>query len=171
MLGDRTDVIRILGQPISLERLTYATIVLMSVLVVYDGWEQLASFTGAAVVILGPTLALFVAHLFSEAVHAHAEHARPLTAAEWRHITANQLQVLLAAVPPLIVLTMGWLSPLDAPTTISVILWTGVITLTGLAAIAGRRAGYRGWKWILVAISGGAVGLFVVSLQILLKPH
>lgn len=171
MQQNRTSVIRVRGLAVSLERLSYATIVLMSVLVVYDGWDQLASFAGAAVVVLGPTVALAAAHLFSEALDEHADHGRPLTAAEWRRLSANQLQVLLAAVPPLFMLAVGWLSPLDPRSTITVILWTGVFTLAGLAAIAGRRAGFRGWRWLAAAISGGAVGLFVVSLQVLLKPH
>ena len=171
MLTAHTDEIHIGGQSVSLERITYATIVLMSVLVVYDGWEQLASFAGVALVIVCPTLALGAAHLFSEAVHAHAELERPLTRAEWGRLSANQMQVLFTALPPLVVLAVGWVSPLDAHDTIQVLLWTGVLTLVGLAAIAGRRAGFHGWRWIIVAMSGGAVGLFVISLQILLKPH
>ena len=171
MRDDHADDLRIGGWAVSLERLTYSTIVLMSVLVVYDGWDQLASYAGVAVVILGPTLAIAVAHLFSEAVHAHAEHGRPLTLTEWRRLSIDQVQILFSAIPPLLVLAVGWLSPLDEHGTIRLLLWTGVATLTGLAAVAGRRAGFRGWRWMMVAISGGAVGLFVVSLQIVLKPH
>jgi voltage-gated potassium channel Kch len=171
VLDHHTDDLRIGGWAVSLERLTYATIVLMSVLVVYDGWDELASYVGVAVVILGPTLAIAAAHLFSDAVHSHAEHGRPLTLTEWRHLLIDQVQILASAIPPLLVLAVGWLSPFDENGTIALLLWTGVATLTGLAAVAGRRAGFRGWRWVIVAMSGGAVGLFVVSLQIILKPY
>jgi hypothetical protein len=150
---DRTDVIHISRQALSLERLTYATIVLMSVLVVYDGWGQLASFAGAAVVILGPTLALAAAHLFSEALHAYAEHERPLTAAEWRRISTDQLQILFAALPPLLVLTAGWLGRLEARSTIIFILWTGwprspaSLLLPGGVQDSGVEVGRRGRLW------------------------
>lgn len=162
---------RLGGHPISLERLTYATTVLMSVLVVYDGWEERATFIGVVVVILGPILALAAARCFAEALQEHLEVERPLTRAEWRAILTSQWQVFLAAVPPIIVLGIGWLSPLDARSTIELLLWTGTATLMGLGALAGYRAGLRGWRWLAAAASGAAVGLLVISLQILLKPH
>ena len=162
---------RIGGRQVSLERLAYARVVLMSVRVVYDGWEQLATFIGVAVVILGPILALAVAHFFAEVLQGYAQFQRPLTGAElwWRVL--DQIQILFAAVPSLIVLGVGWISPLNARSTITLLLWTGVVTLIGLAALAGHRAGLRGWTWVLTALSGGLVGLIVISLQILLKPH
>jgi hypothetical protein len=165
------EVVRIGGLQVSLERMTYATVVLMSVLVVYDGWEQLATFIGVAAVILGPILALAVAHFFSEILQAYAEHQRPLTFPELRWHARDQVQTLLAAVPPLIVLGLGWISPLDARGTIELLLWTGMVTLIGLASIAGRRAGLRGLRWFVISLSGGVVGLIVISLQIILKPH
>ena len=78
---------------IRLERVVYATVVLMSVLAVYDGWAELTSFLGVAVVIVA------------------------------------------------------------------------------LSLVAGRRAGIRGWRLAVAALSGGLVGLLVISLQVLLKPH
>jgi hypothetical protein len=156
---------------ISIERLTYATVVLMSVLVVYDGWEQLTTFIGVAVVIIGPILALAVAHFFSAVLHAYAERQRPLSGRELLAEAAHQAPVMLAAVPSLIVLGLGWISPLDARNTITLIVWTGAATLIALAALAGRRAGLRGWRLIAMALSGGLVGLMVISLQILLKPY
>ena len=35
------------GHRVSIERLVYATVVLMSVLVVYDGWQELTSFSAS----------------------------------------------------------------------------------------------------------------------------
>lgn len=154
-----------------IDRLVYATVVLMSVLVVYDGWQELASFVGLAAVIVAPMLALAIAHLFAEVLQAHAELRRPLTRQEWMLSTRDQWPWFVAAVPPLVVLGIGWVSPMDALTTISLLLWTGLLTLVVLAAVAGRRAGLRGWRWLVAALSGGFVGLIVISLQIVLKPH
>ena len=154
-----------------LDRLVYATVVLMSVLAVYDGWQDLATFAGVAAVILGPLLALSVAHLFADVLHAHSELRRPLTAAEWRHHVRDQLSWFAAAVPPLIVLAIGWISPADVVGTIALVLWTAVVTLIVLSGIAGSRAGLRGWRWWAATASGGLIGLMVIGLQVLLKPH
>ena len=156
---------------IRLERIVYATVVLMSVLAVYDGWAELTSFVGVAVVIVAPLLALGIAHLFSEVIEEHYLLQRSLTRAEWRHLVVGQLTVLIAAVPPLVILGIGWVSPLDPRSTIAVLLWTGVATLVLLSLVAGWRAGIRGWRLGVAGFSGGLVGLIVISLQVLLKPH
>ena len=121
--------------------------------------------------IIGPILALAVAHFFAEVIEAHADRQRPLTLAEWGWYAADQVQLLIVAVPPLVVLGAGWLSPLDARSTIAVLVWTGVLTLIALTTVAGRRAGLRGWRLLLASLSGGVVGMIVISLQVLLKPH
>ena len=48
---------------IYLDRAIYTTITVMSVLIVYDGWQNL-KFGAAVGVILGPVLAMFVSHVF-----------------------------------------------------------------------------------------------------------
>jgi hypothetical protein len=156
---------------IRLERVVYATVVLMSVLAVYDGWAELTSFLGVAVVIVAPLVALGIAHLFSEAIEEHYHLQRELTGDEWRRLAVGQLTILVAAVPPLVVLGFGWVSPLDERSTIALLLWTGVVTLVILSLVAGRRAGIRGWRLAVAGLSGGVVGLLVISLQVLLKPH
>lgn len=161
----------IFGWRLDIERQVYATVVLMSVLVVYDGWQELATFLGVALVLLAPMLALAVAHFFAEVLDAHARLRRPLTGKEWRHQVRHQVPVFLSSVPPLLVLAVGWKGSLDARTTIQALLWTGVATLVVLTSIAGWHAGLRGWRWLLASVSGGAAGLIVISLQVLLKPH
>ena len=154
-----------------IDRLVYATVVLMSVLAVYDGWADLATFAGVAAVIIGPLLALSAAHLFADVLHQYAENGRPLTGAEWREQLRDQLSWFAAAVPSLVVLAIGWLSPVDVVGTIALVLWTAVITLVVLSGIAGHRAGLRGWRWWLATAAGGLIGLLVIGLQVALKPH
>jgi hypothetical protein len=156
---------------VQLERVVYATVVLMSVLAVYDGWAELTSFLGVAVVILAPLAALAVAHLFSEVIEEHYHLQRSLTRAEWRRLSMDQLKILVAAAPPLVIVAIGWVSPVDPRGTIRVLLWTGVLTLVALSLIAARRAGIRGGRLLVAGLGGGVVGLIVISLQVLLKPH
>ena len=74
-------------------------------------------------------------------------------------------------MPSLVVVGLGWVSPFDEGRTIAAVLWTGVVTLVVLTSVAARRAGIRGWRLVVSGLVGGAVGMFVISLQILLKPH
>lgn len=170
--ADEDDLpLTVLGVQIHLERLVYSTVVLMSVLVVYDGWASLTTFTGIALVIAAPTLALLLAHLFADSLHLQSELRRPLNAAEWRRLLGHQANILLAAAPPLVILLVGWATPADALATVTLLLWTGVVTLIGLTSFSGYRAGLRGWRLLVSALIGGLIGLIVISLQVVLKPH
>ncbi len=156
---------------LNVERAVYGTVVLMSVLVVYEGWASLTSFFGTALVIIAPIVALLLAHYFADLMSLHVEVGRPLRRAEWMGLAGREVGILLAAVPPLTILLIGWLTPLDAVSTIKVLLWGGVASLMFLAAVAASQAGYRGWRLAVASAMGGVVGLVVISLQVLLKPH
>ena len=106
-------------------------------------------------------LAVVLAHLFSELLHEYAAHQRPLTASEW----------LGVAVPPLILLIIGRATSIQIAASRPVEEILGIVTLIVLAALAGRRAGLRGLQLILVSFAGGVIGLVVIVLQIVLKPH
>ncbi|GGN48156.1 hypothetical protein FHR83_007628 [Actinoplanes campanulatus] len=162
--------VRVGGMTLDLERLTYATVVVMSVLAAFEGWAQL-SLLGAVAVVASPVLAVCVAHVFSEALHEHAAHQRALTRAEWVDIVRRQVPVLLAAVPPLVVLVIGRAVSIDAEVDWAVAEVTGMVTLMLLSAFACHRAGLRGAKLLLGSLAGGLIGLIVIVLQIVLKPH
>lgn len=155
---------------IRIERLTYATVVLMSVLAVTEDWRDITTLAAVAV-ITAPLLALAIAHFFAELLQAHAELERPLTASEWRRCAREQGDDLIAAIPPLVAVGLSWLFGFDVETTVWVLLWFGLASLVALAAIAAHRAGMRSWRLLAAASAGGAMGLLVISLQILLKPH
>jgi hypothetical protein len=163
------EVVRVHGYALDLERLTYATVVVVSVLAVYRDWDKL-SFVAATMVVVAPILALAIAHAFSEVLHAHATTQRPMTGEQWRATAWHQVHLLLAAVPPLVVLAAGRLTRLNADNTRAIVLVTGLLTLVALTALASRRAGYRGWRWLFASLMGGVIGLVVILLQVVLKP-
>ncbi|HET7802484.1 MAG TPA: hypothetical protein VFL38_18825 [Humibacillus xanthopallidus] len=162
--------VRVGGVALDLERLTYATIAVMAVLSAYSGWSTL-SFPAAALVVISPVVAVCLAHAFSEVLHEHAEVRRTLTAAEWLSVGRRQVHLLLAAVPPLIVLAIGRITSLGSADTVPAVEVTGMVTLAFLSALASREAGLRGAWLALGAVAGGLVGLTVIALQIVLKPH
>jgi hypothetical protein len=163
------EVVHVHGYALDLERLTYATIVVMSVLAVYTGWAKL-SFLAATAVVVAPVVALGVAHAFSEALHKHAETRRPLNAQEWKAVAWHQLHLLLAAVPPLVLLILGRTTPIGNENVRAAVLTTGMVTLIALTAVAAKHAGYTGWRWLVASLSGGVIGVVVIVLQVVLKP-
>lgn len=167
----RPEELRLFGIRIGVERGVYATVALMSVLVVYDGWSTLTTFFGIVMVIVGPVLALAVAHWFADAMAWHFELQRTLRRSEWVAVAGRQIDVLLAGVPPLLICLIGWISPMDARSTIAVIVWTGVATLIAFSVLGAVRAGVRGWRLIAAGAVGGLIGLIVLGLQVVLKPH
>jgi hypothetical protein len=153
------------------ERAIYGTVVLMSVLAVYTGWERNPHFLGLALVIVLPTLALMLAHLFAGSMTRHMAVERRLTWPEWRQLLRDDAEFLLVAVPPLIALGISWLSPLDVFRTSQVILGLGTLTLAGWGLYAGTRAGLSTPGRFAAALAGGGIGLVVIALQIVFKPH
>jgi hypothetical protein len=90
---------------IYLDRAIYTTITMMSVLIVYDGWQNL-KFGAAVGVILGPVLAMFVSHVFSASLARQAElHKRP-GGSETMRIIRTESRFLLLAAPALALLIM-----------------------------------------------------------------
>ncbi len=77
---------------------------MMSVLIIYDGWQHLRLIDVVGVII-GPVLAMFLAHVFSATMAQHVEAGRMLTGKEWRGIVGIQAPFLLLCVPPLVIVS------------------------------------------------------------------
>ena len=72
---------------------------------------------------------------------------------------------------PLDDLAIGRITSLGTADALPAVEVTGMITLAFLSALASRQAGFRGAWLALGAIAGGLIGLTVIALQIVLKPH
>src|ERR1700683_505758 len=78
--GMPTPVTRATGtvtRPILVDRIVYATITIMSVLIIYDGWQHLRLLDVIGVIV-GPVVAMFLAHLFSAALAKQVDLGRAL---------------------------------------------------------------------------------------------
>lgn len=150
----------------------YATVTLMSVLVVYEGWGDLKRPLGVLTVVVGPTVALSVAHVFADVLKYAVDSGSAPVPGERRRILAHGVQYLLVGVPPLIVLAVTYLVFRQTPAeSISYMLLFGVLSLGFWGGAAGWRVGYRGWRLVAAALAGLLVGLTVIVFQIVLKPH
>lgn len=150
----------------------YVTVTLMSILVVYDGWQDLKRPLGIAAVVIGPTIALGTAHAFAEILESQVKTGRSTTAKEVRAALGEFAQFVLVAVPPLVLLVVTSLVFHQSPAeSIRSMLVLGVASLAFWGAMAGSRVGLTGWRLWVSASVGLLIGLLVLLLQLILKPH
>ena len=71
------------------ERACYTTIMLMSVLVLYDGWENL-KLIGVVAVIVGPVLAMVLAHVFAVSIAREVDLKKTPTNRERTRIVRDE---------------------------------------------------------------------------------
>ncbi len=144
----------------------------MSLRVVCDGWSELAGFRGIVIVVVGPTIALGVAHVFAHVLEHRILHGRSLRREELTELLWDFSQFLLVAVPPLLLLAAVSLALDQNPSeSIRSMLMLGVASLGFWGGIAGWRGGYRGLPLIASVLMGLVVGLLVFAFQLALKPH
>jgi hypothetical protein len=154
---------------IRVDRLINTTITLLTVLIIYDGWDSL-SFWGVAAVIVGPLLAVFLSHIFADALGDRVDRGRALTRREHRALLARESRVLFLAVPPLVTLVVLSILGISYVRIIQVIVLGGVISLGVCGAVAGRRAHLTGWALVASTAYGLLVGGVILLLRALLQP-
>jgi hypothetical protein len=156
-------------QDFPVDRVIYTTITLMSILIVYDGWATL-SFWGVVAVIVGPTFAVFLGHVFGAALGTRVELGRPLTRREHREVLVKESRFLLLLVPPLGILVVLRIAGLSYTRIIQVVVIAGVLSLGFWGAVAGRRARLTGWAMVASVAYGLVIGGLILFLQALLRP-
>jgi len=151
------------------DRGVYATITVVSVLVVYDGWQHL-KFIDVVGVIVGPIVAMFLSHVFAANLAQQVALGRPPTRAERIDNVRSESRFLLLAVPPLALLVATSLAGLSLEGSIRVIVWAGGISLGAWSGLAGRRAGLTRWAFARSVLAGLILGAIILILQVLLQP-
>jgi hypothetical protein len=149
--------------------LIYTTIPLLSVLIIYDGWEQL-QFWDVVAVIVGPILAIFLGHVFGAALGTRVALGRTLSRREHRAVFVEECRFLLVAVLPLAILVVLTIAGVSYTRIIQVIILTGVLSLGVWGGVAGRRAGLTGWALVFSIAYGLLVGGLILVFQALLQP-
>ena len=152
-----------------LDRAIYTTITLMSVLVVYDGWQNL-KLRDAVGVILGPVLAIFVSHVFSASLARQAELQKRPGRSETMRIIRTEARFLLLAAPALALVIILTVAGISLSQSIQIIIFLEGLSLGFWGFVAGRRAGLAGWPLALTVVMGLIMGLLVLALQVFLQP-
>jgi hypothetical protein len=156
-------------RPVLVDRIIYATITMMSVLIIYDGWQKLRLIDVVGIIV-GPVLAMFLAHVFSAAMAKHVEAERVLARSEWLAIVRTQAPFLLLFVPPVLIVSVLFACGVTLNDSIKVTLWFGVASLGYWGWVAGKRAGFTGLRLVGVIIAGLLIGVVVLLIQVFLQP-
>ncbi|WP_018179214.1 hypothetical protein [Jongsikchunia kroppenstedtii] len=143
--------------------LTFTALALSVALSYHGGISASAAITTLAITVLGAVLAMFTADLVSHMV----VHERIMTRAETRHLVMSSFGALPAVALPFIFLiiaaTTGW--SVTTALTVSAIALTVALVL--IAHLAVRSVELRWWQRVIVLAIEGALGLGVISLQVL----
>lgn len=140
-----------------------------STLVIYDGWANLRVL-GAVAVILGPLVAMVIAHLFAASLAAYADLRRRSTTRELLQIARREARFLLVCVPQIALLLALKLAGVSLNGSVRVVIWTSAASLGFWGGLAARRAGLRGRGIALGVLAGFAAGGAVLLVQVFLQP-
>ena len=145
------------------------TITVTSVLVIYDGWATL-HFGDVVAIIVGPVLAIFVAHAFAAVLSKVAAKGAPLSRNEAFAAVKAETGFLMLAVPPIVVVGVLDLAGVALEDSIRIAVRLGAVSLGFWGGLAGVRAGLHGWRVALAIAIGLLVGALVLTLQVILQP-
>ena len=138
-----TSVLDTLARPVLVNRIVYATITVMSVLIIYDGWQKLR-LIDVVLVIVGPIIAMFIGHIFSAALAKQIEVGRPLSRTEGTAIVGSESRFLLLAVPPVAIVCVLYACNVSLAEAIRITLLAEAASLGYWGFVAARRGGIVG---------------------------
>ena len=168
MIG-RNDPFDLTSKPAVVGRIVTATVALVCVLIVYDGWAAL-KLSDVVIVIVGPVVAICTTHVFSGSLVQLVELGRPPTTQEWLVTARFELRFLLLAVPPLAVLLVLQLANVALTDAIRVVIWLEALSLSFWAGLAAWYAGLRGRLLVLSILAGLVISGMVLLLEVIVQP-
>lgn len=156
-------------RPAAVDRIVYTTITMMSVLIIYDGWEHLRLFDVLGVIV-GPVIAMFIAHVFSASIAKRMAADGVVTTRQRLETVKTELPFLLFCVPPLALLLIQYLAGVSLTEAIRVTLCFGLLSLGWWGFIVGKRSHLAGLGLVISTATGLSIGIVVLLLQVFLQP-
>src|SRR5206468_8035962 len=124
-------------------RVVTATITLVCVLIVYNGWAN-QRLRDVLLIVVAPVVAVFVAHVFAATLVLHVELGRRPTKREWMITARFETRFLLLAVPPAAILVILDAMGVSLSEAIRAVIGLEALTLGFWAGLAAHYAGMRG---------------------------
>jgi hypothetical protein len=143
---------------------SYGTVLVLASLALIDA-DEVASGWGWEL-IGGVGLATYLAHLYAEVVGDRLRHNAAPGRGELRRAMADGLPILLAAVPPAVVLLLGRIGVLEDRVALWLSMAVALVQLVGLGGLVGELVSEdhpHAWRF---AAAAGGFGLLVVGLKV-----
>jgi hypothetical protein len=144
---------------------SYGTVLVLASLALVDA-DEVASGWGWELV-TGVGLATWVAHLYAEVVGDHIRQTEAPGRRELRRAMTDGLPILLAAVPPAVMLGLGRIDVLAHRTALWAAVVVAIVQLVGVGVLVGSLSDHESSLWRFAAATG-AFGVIVVVLKIVL---
>jgi hypothetical protein len=157
------------ARPADIDRVVNGTITLMSVLLIYDGWQDLR-FIAVVAVIVGPMLAVYLSHVFATTLTQELTLARAVTIRERMTIARSESRFLLICVPPVLLIGIFVLLGISISDAIPSLLVLGTASLGYWGGRAGRKAGLTGWRLVRAVLGGLLIGALILAVYVMLQP-
>lgn len=145
----------------------YGTVLVLAALPLIDV-DQVESGAGWGLV-SGVGAATFVAHLFAEVVGDRVRHGEVLDRPELRRAMLDGVPILVAAVPPALVLLLGRVDVLGGRAALWAALAVALVQLGAVTAFVGWRSpagAGRSWPYVAATV---AIGIVVVVVKLRLS--
>lgn len=148
-------------------RFVSETIVVTSVLVVYDGSASLRVLDVVAIV-LGLPIAIVIGHILAWSLSDEAGLGRRPTSGELLRTVRRESRFLLVAAPQIVLLFVLSLAGLSLNDIVQVLIWAGAASLGFWGGVGALWAGLGGWGTALCVLMGFAVGGVILLFQVAL---
>lgn len=163
------DPFNVIERPAAIGRVVTATITLVCVLIVYDGWANLR-VVDVVLIIIGPIIAIFTSHVFSTTLVLQVELGRRPSRSEWFSNARFESRFLLLAVPPLALLLALDLAAVSVQDSVRAVIWMEALSLAFWTGLAAWLVGMRGRPLLLAVLAGLVVTSVAITLQVALQP-
>ena len=145
---------------------SYGTILVLAALALIDA-DDVSSGLGWELV-TGVGAATWIAHLYAELVGDHLRSGAALDRTEIARAAADGFPIILAAIPPAVMLLLGRLEVLDERVALTASLVIAVVQLVGIGAYVGSVVSVRRANAWSYAAATAAIGIAVVTLKLVL---
>lgn len=163
------DPFELSARPAAIGRVVTATITLVCVLIVYDGWARL-QLLDVVLIILGPIIAVFTSHVFSTTLVMQLQLGRRPNRSEWLANAWAESHYLLLALPPVALLLILTLATVSLQDSVRAVIWMETLSLAFWTGLAAWLVGMRGRPLVLAVLAGLVVGSVILALQVMLQP-
>jgi hypothetical protein len=145
---------------------SYGTVLVLVALPLINADEVLSGLGWELVTGVG--VATWLAHLYAEVVGDHLRRNAPPDRAEISRAMIDGLPILLAALPPAVMLGLGRLEVLEPRFALWASVIAAILQLVGVGVLAGSSVSPRQGSVAAYASATAAVGIAVVTLKLLL---